>query len=382
MKKRILILGPLSDSGGREIEAHFMAHTLLSKFDVAVLSTIKMTANSEVLQNKLPVQWTTVDKIISKNTGIALLNLACKYYNGVSEPSYCYTQNKISKQFYNFEKAYLTVLDQEIQKYDALLFTGEFTSKWLPEIMAICAKYTKRITIRITGTIKTIPPVLIPFLPQVDKIILHSVSNSKLLTTYANQNIVFIDQTALSENDLLCIACEEVPNLTYGFLGRFSPEKGIIELVNHFKNLDKKLIIAGDGPLRNQVINSITAHPNIHYIGAVKNESLVDFYNAIDVLIIPSFEEAGPLVGVEAMAAGKIIVSTNVGAMQERLAGTANQFWFDITDENSLGVALDALERIPSALLQKIRQEVKNAYISNYSNATLSRDYLKLFSNY
>jgi glycosyltransferase involved in cell wall biosynthesis len=108
-------------------------------------------------------------------------------------------------------------------------------------------------------------------------------------------------------------------------------------------------------------------------------ENLEAYYKQIDVLIIPSLEEAGPLVGVEAMAAGKIILSTRVGAMEDRLIGTENNFWFDIIKTDSLKSLVKLISNKDEAQIVNIRKDVRRHYLENYSVNKISKTYIEAF---
>lgn len=169
--------------------------------------------------------------------------------------------------------------------------------------------------------------------------------------------------------------------MIYGYLGRFSKEKGILELLANFKEKERQLHIAGSGPLVHEVKNLCENNVNFNFLGALLPSELASFFSKIDVLIIPSHEESGPLVGVEAMAAGKIILSTRVGAMMDRTNNTQNQFWFDINDKQSLLTSLEAIETLNGERLISIRKELRKKYIDNYSKSKVESEYLRLIEN-
>jgi len=53
-------------------------------------------------------------------------------------------------------------------------------------------------------------------------------------------------------------------------------------------------------------------NPNIVFKGQLGNSKTHQAFRDNDCLIISSSEEAGPLTGIESMAAGKIMISTRV----------------------------------------------------------------------
>ncbi|MEA3254915.1 MAG: glycosyltransferase [Candidatus Altiarchaeota archaeon] len=107
------------------------------------------------------------------------------------------------------------------------------------------------------------------------------------------------------------------------FLGRLVPYKGVDYLVRAFKDVgdeikDVVLIIAGDGPLKNelkQLVGDLGLN-GVLFV-SVAEEDLPHYYAACDVFALPSVtrQEAFGVVLLEAMACGKPVIATNVGGV-------------------------------------------------------------------
>jgi len=123
------------------------------------------------------------------------------------------------------------------------------------------------------------------------------------------------------------------------FVGRLVREKGVLELLNSFKELFKsrkevELWIAGKGPLQ-KIIDYYSIKLPIRSFGFVKYEKVPELYNQCDIFCLPSkdrrmfgfkiWEEQFGFVIVEALASGLPIVATNCGAIPE-IAGPSNLF--------------------------------------------------------
>jgi len=101
-----------------------------------------------------------------------------------------------------------------------------------------------------------------------------------------------------------------------GFCGRFVPEKGVDLLFAALRRLrvdgrEFRLVIAGDGPLRAKLLASADAQAlgsDIEWRGWLADTS--QFFNEIDVLVLPSRTEAFGLVTIEAFAAGTPVIAT------------------------------------------------------------------------
>lgn len=96
-----------------------------------------------------------------------------------------------------------------------------------------------------------------------------------------------------------------------GFVGRFTKDKGIEDLVNAFLRLegempDLHLLLVGrleeDDKPAPEVVERMESHPRIHLTGPLTD--VAPAYHAMDFLVLPSYREGFPNVVLEASAAG------------------------------------------------------------------------------
>lgn len=91
-----------------------------------------------------------------------------------------------------------------------------------------------------------------------------------------------------------------------GHVGRFSHEKNhefLIDIFNEIYKQDKNsaLLLVGDGSLKKEIeqkVNRLNLSNNVIFIGTKSN--VCDYYQAMDVFILPSFHEGLGLVAIEA----------------------------------------------------------------------------------
>jgi glycosyltransferase involved in cell wall biosynthesis len=88
------------------------------------------------------------------------------------------------------------------------------------------------------------------------------------------------------------------------FVGRLSPEKGILEFLEATEGLPR--VIVGDGPLRDRVPETV---------GAVAPRDVGSYYERAAVVCVPSRREGLGLAAREAMAWGRPVVATSVGGL-------------------------------------------------------------------
>ena len=108
--------------------------------------------------------------------------------------------------------------------------------------------------------------------------------------------------------------------LRVGFIGALAPHKGIRTLLSVFEQAPEgwSLIIAGAGPLADEVARRAGPLADVRFLGHVSGEAKDAFFDEIDVLAIPSeWEEPAALVGTEAAARAIPLVVSDRGGIPE-----------------------------------------------------------------
>lgn len=139
----------------------------------------------------------------------------------------------------------------------------------------------------------------------------------------------------------------------YVCVGYFHPVKGHAVLVKAFARLvekrpDSLLILAGDGPLQAEIERQVAAcglQSRVRFLGAVDHLATVQWIEASDVLVLPSFNEGTPLVVLEALACGKPVVGTAVGGTREVVSDERYGLLVPAGDDQALASAMDEAPR-------------------------------------
>lgn len=144
------------------------------------------------------------------------------------------------------------------------------------------------------------------------------------------------------------------------FVGMLEVHKGILNLLEIFKDLSikkgLKLVIVGDGSLRNKVTEFISKNSLekfIFYKGFVDTKQLYSLYRGASALIMPSiWPENAPLVALEAISVGTPVIACNNGGLPE------------------------IVEKIDKELMFNDFTELRNILL-NFSEKRLSREGIK-----
>jgi rhamnosyl/mannosyltransferase len=102
------------------------------------------------------------------------------------------------------------------------------------------------------------------------------------------------------------------------FVGRLVPYKGVDVLLEALTGLDAVGFIVGEGPIRVALqdrARQLGISSRVHFLGSVDDNELAALYRACNIFVLPSVtrQEAFGVVQLEAMAAGKPVVSTDLG---------------------------------------------------------------------
>ena len=164
-----------------------------------------------------------------------------------------------------------------------------------------------------------------------------SFSISEYNINYINKNYLQSDKVKLARLGVFRDLTDKIEKednsevLSLGLISRLVEKKGISYLLQALLDIKKmkkykvKLTIAGNGPLTDEILEFVKENnltDIVRYIGIIKGVQKQEFFNNLDVFILPSITlkndmDGIPVVLMEAVAASLPIISTNVSGIPE-----------------------------------------------------------------
>ena len=195
-----------------------------------------------------------------------------------------------------------------------------------------------------------------------------------LLKIFPNSKFLEIRQWIYDDQDaFLNIPSPKKERLNFGSVSRLDFGKNIDTIFRAISLLKKKkenlkFILFGDGPellkLQN-LAKELDIEPNVEFRGAIKFEERSKVFSEIDVFIMSSSIEGGPLSILEAMASGRPIISTNVGDVRNRVEIDSNGYILNSTEDfnelaQKISFYLDNCELVISHGLESKRKFLRD----------------------
>ena len=112
-------------------------------------------------------------------------------------------------------------------------------------------------------------------------------------------------------------------SIIFGCVARLSPETAHADLLKAFQTVKERvpnarLILVGDGPLKatlQRLTQELNLDSSVHFAGQRSN--IREYISLFDVFVLASTRESLPRAAREAMACGKPVIATRVGATKE-----------------------------------------------------------------
>ena len=142
------------------------------------------------------------------------------------------------------------------------------------------------------------------------------------------------------------------------FVGRLVGLKNVPALIRAFEPLKERaqLVIIGDGPERQKLA---AMAPEAVFTGMLAGDELLAWYNLIDIMVLPSTQEAyGAVTGEALMAGAKVVVSRKAGSSSLVQEGV-NGYVVDPNDLHAMTERIDTLlKQVPEGRPLSLRENL------------------------
>ena len=212
-----------------------------------------------------------------------------------------------------------------------------------------------------------------------------AIRNELLQLRVGNSKKVIVIPLGLELDNFLTISSQNNSEIKIGIIGRLAPIKNhlmflkVIKKIMHLNlQTPTKFIVVGDGELRESLENyaqSLGLDNIIEFRGWQRD--LVNLYTNLDIVALTSLNEGTPVSLIEAMAAGRPVVATNVGGVKDLVNGDRG-FLVKLGDVDSFASALKCLiddEKLRSRMGRSGREFVRN----NFTKDRLIDDIKELY---
>jgi glycosyltransferase involved in cell wall biosynthesis len=173
-----------------------------------------------------------------------------------------------------------------------------------------------------------------------------------------------------------------------GFVGRFTRDKGIPELLEAYLSLrsthpELRLLLVGrfeeGDPVPQPVRDVIEADRKIFCAGFVSDTS--PYYHLMDLLALPTYREGFPLVPLEAQAAGLPVVVTNATGANDSVRHGETGLLVPVGDAAALAEAMGSLLDDPAKRAEMGRKGqawVRSKFDGDHVRAELMKEYHRM----
>ena len=167
----------------------------------------------------------------------------------------------------------------------------------------------------------------------------------------------------------------------YLYFGRLSHEKGLLTLINAFRELPNlRLVIVGEGPQEEELKAAATT-PNIEFVGYQSGDILRQTIRDSKAIIVPSecFEN-NPMTIIEASAAGIPAIGATIGGIPEIIREGKTGYLFTSQSSQELKEAVLKMEQLDKEQYDAMSQQCKEMAQELFSEENMYHNIIKFYN--
>lgn len=231
----------------------------------------------------------------------------------------------------------------------------------------------------------------------IEKIIWMNIKNIVFISNY-NRNLFGSDRirkikSALISNPVNPLFFEikgtTDNNIRVVYVGGIMKRKGLLDLLKTLailkeQNIIYHLDIVGgvvDLDYANEITrfikqNNLNSQVSSH--GWLSQTEILNLYENIDILVLPSYQETLPVCVAEAMSAGKLVIASNVGGLSEMIEDGESGFLYKKGDIKELQNIFIKLNDNPD-LTKQIRYNARIKATERYSSSSVAEQTVRFY---
>ncbi|TAJ99411.1 MAG: glycosyltransferase family 1 protein [Chloroflexota bacterium] len=153
------------------------------------------------------------------------------------------------------------------------------------------------------------------------------------------------------------------------FVGRLSPEKGLITLLDAAALVPRLVRVIGDGPLR-AAVEAAAADAKVDYVGHLDRPAVHAAMGRALAVVVPSiWFEGFPIVLAEAFATGTPVIASRIGSLAELVEDGRTGLLAEPGDATGLADRLRWARDHPTDM-RRMGQHARKRYESAYTGST------------
>ncbi|MEP0710364.1 glycosyltransferase family 4 protein [Algoriphagus sp.] len=342
-KHRVLFILPeLNSPGGMELENLGFISALQEQDQFEVL-VINLASNPHYFPSlNFQIARPSLGQTLQLFFHLRFIKIFIKFKGKLKE--------SLMNVFLNFPDLLSSFLSEQIQKSD-VCFASVRPGNFLGYIHELTEKKQK---VFVYHEISKFNTKYLPFFQKLNQYGIHFISaiekKEYLQANFPDSTFLEIKQWIYhSQNEFLSIPIPDGRQQVFGAITRLDYGKNLDLIFSALvvlkgEGLEPTLRLFGDGPelprLR-ELVNSLGISKQVEFLGGFGFDERVEVYRKIDILLIPSLFEGGPITLLEAMAASRPVISTNVGDVRNRISPDYNGVILDsMKDPGELATAM------------------------------------------
>lgn len=173
-------------------------------------------------------------------------------------------------------------------------------------------------------------------------------------------------------------------NPVVGFVGRLVPDKGgalLVRAAQHVLTIhpNTTFVLVGEGPAHQEwkaLAGELGIDKQVIFVGA--RDDMPEVYASFDMVVLPSLIEALPMCLLEAMAAGKPVIATRVGAVPRLVVEAQTGLLLEPGDVSALAQAILRLLENPDMACQ-LGENGRAHVARHFSAEVMAKSYIEMY---